>query len=69
MKRKIFYGQLAALALTLLGVAGLGFILFGPGETSMAALYLFAGLGIAGFVGNAALALVRLLLEAEGRKK
>lgn len=68
MKRKIFYSQLAALALTLLGVIGLGVILFGPGETNMTALYVFAGLGIGGFVGNALLGLARLLLELEGRR-
>ena len=51
----------------ILGVAGLGVILFRRDHSNMTALYVFAGLGIVGFIGNAVLAVFRLLLERDGK--
>ncbi|MCI9553149.1 MAG: hypothetical protein HFE94_06420 [Acutalibacter sp.] len=67
MKKRIFYLQLVAIGLIILGVAGLGVILFRRDQTNMTALYVFAGLGIVGFIGNAVLAVFRLLLERDGK--
>lgn len=63
MKKALFLLQITALALTALSVAGLGIIIFRRGEYNMAAIYILAGLGITGFIGNGALALLRVLVE------
>ena len=68
MKQKLFYLQCAAIGLMILGVAGLGVILFRKGEINMAAMYVFAALGITGFAGNAVLAVIRVLWEKGGRQ-
>lgn len=68
MKQKLFYLQCAAIGLMILGVAGLGVILFRKGEINMAAMYVFAALGFAGFAGNAVLAVIRVLWEKGGRQ-
>lgn len=65
MKKKLFLLQIVALAVTVLGIAGLGILVFLRGAMNMTAIYLFAGLGITGFVGNAVLALLRVLVEKD----
>lgn len=69
MKRKLFWLQLAALGVTLVSLAAMGILIFSRnGLENLTPVYLLAGLGIAGFVGNACLALVRLWWEGNGRK-
>lgn len=65
---KYFYGQMLMAGLAVLGVAGLGVCIFsGAYMDRMPALYVFAALGIAGFLGNASFALARYLREKSGR--
>lgn len=69
MKQKLFWGQLAAIGLVLIGVAGIGVLLFTRhGLDDLGPLYGFAGLGVTGFLANAALAVIRVLWEKDGRK-
>lgn len=68
MKRKLFYLQCAACGLIVLGVAGLGVVLFGKGEMNLTALYVFGAIGVVGFVSNAAVAVIRVLWEMGGRQ-
>lgn len=63
MKKKLLYLQIIALAVTVLGVLGLGALVFSQDAMNMTAVYIFAGLGVTGFVGNAVLALLRVLVE------
>ena len=44
-------------------VLGLGALVFSRDAMNMTAVYIFAGLGVTGFVGNAVLALLRVLVE------
>lgn len=67
MKKKLLLLQIIALALTALSVVGLGVLVFQGGELNMAAIYLLAGLGVTGFIGNGALALLRVLVEKNER--
>lgn len=66
--KNYFYGQIVMAGLAVLGVAGLGVCIFsGAYMDHMPVLYVFAALGIAGFLGNASLALARYLREKGGR--
>lgn len=65
MKKKLFLLQIIALAVTAVSVTGLGIAVFRRGELNMAAVYILAGLGITGFLGNGALALLRVLVEKD----
>lgn len=67
MKKKLLLLQILALALTALSVVGLGILVFQGGELNMAAIYILAGLGVTGFIGNGALALLRVLVEKNER--
>ncbi|WP_158590887.1 hypothetical protein [Acutalibacter sp. 1XD8-33] len=69
MRRKLFWGQIAALSVTIVSVIVLGvLILTRHGLENLALVYVFAGLGIAGFWANAGLAVARVLWERNGRK-
>lgn len=68
MKQKLFYLQCAACGLILLGVIGLGVVLFGKGEMNLTALYVFGILGLVGFISNAVVAVIRVLWEKGGRQ-
>ncbi len=69
MKQRLFWLQLAALGLALAGLAGMGVLIFSRhGLDNLVPLYIFAGLGVAGFLANAGLAVARVLWERNGRK-
>lgn len=69
MKKKLFLWQLAALGLVVVSVAALGVLIFSRhGLDNLVPLYIFAGLGMVGFIGNAVLAVARVLLERDGHK-
>lgn len=63
MKRKLFFLQCAACGLIVLGVAGLGVVLFGRGEMNLTAVYVFGAIGFVGFVSNAVVVVIRVLWE------
>lgn len=61
--------QAAAIVLIFLGVAGLGTLIFSRrGLDNMVPVYVFAGLALVGFAGNAVAAALRVLLEKDRRK-
>lgn len=52
--------QLIFIALMLLGVIGLGVEIFAYGLDNMTVMYIFAGVALVGFVGNAIAAVSRV---------
>lgn len=57
---KLFRIQLIFLALALIGVIGLGVEIFIYRLDNLTMIYIFAGLGLVGLVGNAVAAVLRI---------
>lgn len=69
MKKKLFWLQLAALGILILSVVVLGVLIFSRhGLENLTLVYVFAGLALVGFWGNAAAAAARVLWERNNRK-
>ena len=60
LKRRIFWGQIICLCAAAIGIMGLGIEVFRNNQPSMKVIYIFAALGIVGFVGNAVLAVYKI---------
>lgn len=64
-KGRVIIGQVLCLCLVVVGVIGLGGEIFLNNLHNMTTVYIFAAMGIVGFLGNAALAVYRVYIEWE----